>query len=65
MKYRTWLINEIYSFKPDVIFTNAKLFLYMSEGAVIQRLSLETVDKRVVEVFFEGYRVRCIWVIKF
>jgi len=55
VRYRTWLINEIYSLlrvlNPDVSFTDAKLFLYMIEGAIIQRLSLGEVDERVVEVF--------------
>ncbi|MFK7308522.1 TetR/AcrR family transcriptional regulator [Acinetobacter baumannii] len=41
--YRTWLINEIYSqlriFKPDTSFTDAKLFLYIVEGTIIQLLS--------------------------
>jgi AcrR family transcriptional regulator len=55
VRYRTWLTNEIYSLlrvlNPDVSFTDAKLFLYMIEGAIIQRLSLGEVDERVVEVF--------------
>jgi len=59
VKYRTWLINEIYSqfrvLKPDVIFTDAKLFLYLIEGTVIQRLSLDAVDERVVKVFLRGH----------
>ena len=58
VRYRTWLINEIYSqlrkLNPDVSFTDAKLFLYMIEGAIIQRLSLDEVDERVVEVFLRG-----------
>ncbi|MDC5091327.1 TetR/AcrR family transcriptional regulator [Acinetobacter baumannii] len=43
VRYRTWLINEIYSqlriFKPDTSFTDAKLFLYIVEGIIIQLLS--------------------------
>ncbi len=43
VRYRTWLKNEIYSqlrtLKPDVSFTDAKLFLYMVEGTIIQLLS--------------------------
>ncbi len=58
MRYRTWLINEIYSqlrvLKPDASFTDAKLFLYLIEGTIIQRLSLGEVDERVVEVFLRG-----------
>ncbi|CAI3163371.1 Biofilm operon icaADBC HTH-type negative transcriptional regulator IcaR [Acinetobacter oleivorans] len=55
VRYRTWLTNEIYSqlraLNADVSFTDAKLFLYMIEGAIIQRLSLGEVDERVIEVF--------------
>jgi len=58
VRYRTWLINEIYSqlraLNPDVSFTDAKLFLYMIEGTIIQGLSLGEVDERVVEVFLRG-----------
>ncbi|MBN6522662.1 TetR/AcrR family transcriptional regulator [Acinetobacter pittii] len=58
VRYRTWLTNEIYSLlralNSDVSFTDAKLFLYMIEGAIIQRLSLSEVDERVVEVFLRG-----------
>ncbi len=58
VRYRTWLINEIYSLlralNADVSFTDAKLFLYMIEGAIIQGLSLGEVDGRVVEVFLRG-----------
>jgi len=43
VRYRTWLKNEIYSqlrtLKPDASFTDAKLFLYMVEGTIIQLLS--------------------------
>ncbi len=58
VRYRTWLTNEIYSqlraLNPDVSFTDAKLFLYMIEGALIQRLSLGELDERVVEMFLRG-----------
>ncbi|WP_151768432.1 TetR/AcrR family transcriptional regulator [Acinetobacter oleivorans] len=61
VRYRTWLINEIYSqlrvLNPDVSFTDAKLFIYMIEGAVIQRLSLGEVNERVLEVFLRGMSV--------
>ncbi|WP_151768579.1 TetR/AcrR family transcriptional regulator [Acinetobacter oleivorans] len=50
IKYRTWLINEIYSqlikLKTDATFQDAKLFLYMIEGAIIQHLSSDGVDDR-------------------
>ncbi len=43
VRYRTWLLNEIYSqlikIKTDATFQDAKLFLYMIEGAIIQLLS--------------------------
>lgn len=58
VRYRTWLTNEIYSqlraLNPDVSFTDAKLFLYLIEGTVIQRLSSDEVDERMVEVFLRG-----------
>lgn len=48
IKYRTWLMNEIYSqlraLKTDATFQDAKLFLYMIEGAIIQHLSSDGVD---------------------
>jgi len=50
VRYRTWLINEIYSqlikLKTDANFQDAKLFLYMIEGAIIQLLSSEGTDDR-------------------
>ncbi|NUF34240.1 TetR/AcrR family transcriptional regulator [Acinetobacter oleivorans] len=50
IKYRTWLINEIYSqlikLKTDVSFQDAKLFLYMIEGAIIQHLSSDGTGNR-------------------
>jgi len=60
VRYRTWLINEIYSqlrtLKNDVTFQDAKLFLYMIEGAIIQLLSSDTAieQERVVDCFLEG-----------
>ncbi|TYO11831.1 TetR/AcrR family transcriptional regulator, partial [Acinetobacter baumannii] len=35
-------------------FTDAKLFLYMIEGTIIQRLGSDEVDERMVEVFLRG-----------
>jgi Transcriptional regulator len=50
IKYRTWLINEIYSqlikLNTDATFQDAKLFLYMIEGAIIQLLDSNQVDER-------------------
>lgn len=58
VRYRTWLTNEIYSLlralNSDASFTDAKLFLYMIEGAIIQRLSSDEVEERIVEVFLRG-----------
>ncbi|OTL12896.1 TetR family transcriptional regulator [Acinetobacter nosocomialis] len=42
VRYRTWLTNEIYSqlrmLNADASFTDAKLFVYMVEGTIIQLL---------------------------
>ncbi|MFV5443065.1 TetR/AcrR family transcriptional regulator [Acinetobacter oleivorans] len=50
IKYRTWLMNEIYSqlikLKTDATFQDAKLFLYMIEGAIIQHLSSDGAENR-------------------
>jgi len=60
IKYRTWLLNEIYSqlikLKNDATFQDAKLFLYMIEGAIIQLLSLDGADERekVLECFLRS-----------
>ncbi|MDV7642311.1 TetR/AcrR family transcriptional regulator [Acinetobacter baumannii] len=60
VRYRTWLKNEIYSqlrlLKPDVSFTDAKLFVYMVEGTIIQLLSSGGVNEResVFECFLRG-----------
>ncbi|MFC1398521.1 TetR/AcrR family transcriptional regulator [Acinetobacter lactucae] len=56
-RYRTWLINEIYSqlrtLKTDATFQDAKLFLYLIEGAIIQLLGSDVAieRERVVECF--------------
>jgi len=60
VRYRTWLINEIYSqlrlLKTDLSFQDAKLFLYMIEGAIIQLLSSDVVIERekVLDCFLMG-----------
>lgn len=57
VRYRTWLINEIYSqlraLKTDATFQDAKLFLYLIEGAIIQLLGSDTAieQESVVECF--------------
>ncbi|MCU4710446.1 TetR/AcrR family transcriptional regulator [Acinetobacter pittii] len=61
VRYRTWLLNEIYSqlikLKTDATFQDAKLFLYMIEGAIIQLLSSEVAieRERVLECFLLGF----------
>jgi len=49
VRYRTWLTNEIYSqlrlLKADVAFTDARLFLYMIDGAILQLLMSEQADE--------------------
>jgi len=60
VRYRTWLTNEIYSqlraLNPDASFTDAKLFLYMIEGAIIQLLSSDktTQKEKMLEYFLRG-----------
>ncbi|MFA2930660.1 MULTISPECIES: TetR/AcrR family transcriptional regulator [Acinetobacter] len=60
VSYRKWLINEIYSqlraLKRDAIFQDAKLFLYMIEGTIIQLLSSEQKDERerMLDCFCRG-----------
>ncbi len=60
VRYRTWLMNEIYSqlriLKNDTTFQDAKLFLYMIEGAIIQLLSSDAAieQERVVDCFLAG-----------
>ncbi len=53
VRYRKWLLNEIYSqlikLKTDATFQDAKLFLYMIEGAIIQLLSSDgAIDREKV-----------------
>ncbi len=61
VRYRTWLLNEIYSqlikLKTDATFQDAKLFLYMIEGAIIQLLSSDVAieRERVLECFLLGF----------
>ncbi|MBE2173171.1 TetR/AcrR family transcriptional regulator [Acinetobacter oleivorans] len=60
VRYRTWLINEIYSqlikLKTDATFQDAKLFLYMIEGTIIQLLSSDgAVDReKVLDCFLNS-----------
>ncbi len=60
MRYRTWLLNEIYSqlikLKKDASFQDAKLFLYMIEGTIIQLLSSGQVGDRemILDCFLEA-----------
>jgi len=60
VRYRTWLTNEIYSvlrtLKADASFNEAKLFLYMIEGAIIQFLSSDktTQKEKMLEYFLRG-----------
>ncbi len=62
MRYRTWLLNEIYSqlikLKKDVSFQDAKLFLYMIEGTIIQLLSSAQVGDRemILECFLKQFK---------
>ncbi len=61
VRYRTWLLNEIYSqlikLKTDATFQDAKLFLYMIEGAIIQLISSDVAIERdrVFECFLLGF----------
>jgi len=63
VRYRTWLLNEIYSqlikLKTDVSFQDAKLFLYMIEGAIIQLLSSDKIGERemILECFLKQFKV--------
>jgi len=63
VRYRTWLLNEIYSqlikLKTDVYFQDAKLFLYMIEGAIIQLLSSDKIGERemILECFLKQFKV--------
>ncbi|MDS7945319.1 TetR/AcrR family transcriptional regulator [Acinetobacter sp. V110_1] len=57
IKYRTWLTNEIYSqlraLNREASFHDAKLFLYMIEGTIIQLLSSDI--SNVKEQLFERF----------
>ncbi|WP_336939756.1 TetR/AcrR family transcriptional regulator [Acinetobacter pittii] len=61
VRYRTWLLNEIYSQlikqKTDATFQDAKLFLYMIEGVIIQLLSSDVTieQERMLECFLVGF----------
>ncbi|EOQ74045.1 hypothetical protein F929_02063 [Acinetobacter lactucae] len=61
VRYRTWLINEIYSqlrtLKTDATFQDAKLFLYLIEGAIIQLLGSNTAieQESMVDCFLFGF----------
>ncbi len=50
VRYTTWLTNEIYSqlrvLNADASFTDAKLFVYMVEGTIIQLLSSDGTIER-------------------
>jgi AcrR family transcriptional regulator len=62
VRYRTWLLNEIYSqlikLKTDATFQDAKLFLYMVEGTIIQLLSSDgAIDReKMLDCFFMQFR---------
>ena len=62
IKYRTWLINEIYSqlikLKTDTTFQDARLFLYMIEGSIIQLLSSDQTgeSEMLLDCFLNGLR---------
>ncbi|MBP2544191.1 hypothetical protein J2769_001393 [Acinetobacter guillouiae] len=60
VRYKTWLLNEIYSqlikLKTDATFQDAKIFLYMIEGAIIQLLSSDgAIDPEKVIDFYIIY----------
>ncbi|MDE9409646.1 TetR family transcriptional regulator, partial [Acinetobacter nosocomialis] len=60
VRYRTWLTNEVYSqlrlLKTDASFTDARLFLYMIEGGIIQLLSSDktTQKEKMLEYFLRA-----------
>ena len=62
IKYRTWLINEIYSqlikLKTETTFQDARLFLYMIEGSIIQLLSSDQTgeSEMLLDCFLNGLR---------
>lgn len=50
VSYRKWLINELYSqlrlLKIEASFNDAKILLYMIEGAIIQLLSAQQTEEK-------------------
>ncbi|MFW2780436.1 TetR family transcriptional regulator, partial [Acinetobacter baumannii] len=63
MRYRTWLKNEIYSqlrmLNADASFTDAKLFVYMVEGTIIQLLNSDgAIEREKMLDFFLNSFVR-------
>ena len=50
VRYRKWLINELYSqlrlLKIEASFNDAKILLYMIEGAIIQLLSVQQTEEK-------------------
>jgi len=62
IKYRTWLTNEIYShlrvLNREASFHDAKLFLYMIEGTIIQLLSSGQVGDRemILDCFLKQFK---------
>ncbi|MCT9368656.1 TetR/AcrR family transcriptional regulator [Acinetobacter baumannii] len=63
VRYRTWLTNEIYSqlrvLNADASFTDAKLFVYMVEGTIIQLLSSDgAIEREKMLDFFLNSFVR-------
>ncbi|MDN8353760.1 TetR/AcrR family transcriptional regulator, partial [Acinetobacter baumannii] len=67
VRYRTWLTNEIYSqlrlLKADVSFTDARLFLYMIDGAILQLLMSEQADEneRLLMRFLRQFIVNSVF----
>ncbi|HEP1386083.1 TetR/AcrR family transcriptional regulator [Acinetobacter baumannii] len=61
MRYRTWLTNEIYSqlrvLNADASFTDAKLFVYMVEGTIIQLLSSDGAieQEKMLDCFLNSF----------
>ncbi|WP_144732227.1 TetR/AcrR family transcriptional regulator [Acinetobacter oleivorans] len=62
VRYRTWLINELYSqlrlLKIEASFNDAKILLYMIEGAIIQLLSSDKTGERemILECFLKQFK---------
>ncbi|EHU3346153.1 TetR/AcrR family transcriptional regulator [Acinetobacter baumannii] len=61
VRYRTWLTNEIYSqlrvLNADASFTDAKLFVYMVEGTIIQLLSSDGAieQEKILDYFLNSF----------